>query len=248
MCVCVCVWAHVWVRCFSNFLCSPFSWLLAKLWVACVVLSLHIYIKQSCTSSLYLQLCICHFTVAIRCLSGPLPPFISFPPRSHPVLCFFPVMCPVRLDQHTCLLVCVSAVFLQCFYFEMPHWCCYSFTRVPILLCIWLFFRQPVFDISFNSLPPTCPQNPNLHIFLMDIPNVTLEGGLTQNSWHLLLWLVDLSFTFCTISVFPASLLISWYCGCFCRTGNESVSPQSVTLAFYHTQTWRPSSGCFSLL
>lgn len=206
MCECVCVWVHVWARCFSNFLCAPFSWLLAKLWVACVALSLHIYIKQSCTSSLYLQLCICHFTLSLSGIYQDLwlLSFLSTPPPPGLILyCFSPVMCPV-----VCL--CVPAVFLRCFYFEMPDWRCYSFTSILILLWIRIFFRQPMRLTYLTTLSLRLALKFQFTYFLNGYPERHSVRGLTQNSWHLLLtcWFVLYVSPHLRLSSLSADILI----------------------------------------
>lgn len=84
-----------------------------------------------------------HYQVSIR-TSGSF--HFSLPPptpRSHPVL-FFSPSCVLLGWTNTVVCACVPTVFLRCFYFEMPHWRCYSFTSILILLWIRLFFRQPM--------------------------------------------------------------------------------------------------------
>lgn len=110
--------------------------------------------------------------LTIRYLSGPLAPFISLPsPHSQVSSCIvFP------LSSVVCL--CVPAVFLRCFYFEMPHWRCYSFRSILILLWIRIFFRQPMRLTYLTTLSLRLALKFQFTYFLNGYPERHSVGGV----------------------------------------------------------------------
>lgn len=115
-----------------------------------------------------------HYRVSIR-TSGSF--HFSLPPHPHPQVssCIvFSLSCVLLGWTNTVVCLCVSAVFLQCFYFEMPHWRCYSLTSILILLWIRLFFRQPMRLTYLSTLSLQLALKSQFAYFLMDIPNITL--------------------------------------------------------------------------
>lgn len=166
--------------------------------------------------------------------------------RSAWAMCFCVHACAYCLSQHLCG---------GC-HFKKPSWVMFSSLHranpnTPSQqLALTSHFAESsrvwhIFQLSF-CLTPLSSQ---FKYFLTAIPRVTLFFSERK-----ILAFTSLTRSVCPLPVspfflYPASLLIPWYCGCLWRTGNETpFSPLlSVTPTLYHTETLSPSNGCLSL-